>query len=103
MPLGPPQELSLGSLAQLDALVTDDGLPDPPAAVTTLWTKTSGPGPVEFGDDSAVDTTAGFTVIGTYVLRLTADDSELTSFDEITIVVSDSEDPEPTAYVALLA
>lgn len=100
-----PLALSLGSLAQLNATVTDDGLPNPPGLVTTLWSVTSGPGPVIFGDLTAVDTTAAFSVLGTYVLRLTADDSELTHFDEITIVVSDSENvvPEPTAYVAILA
>ena len=42
----------------LDGTVTDDGLPDPPAAVTTTWTKQSGPGTVTFGIASAVDTTA---------------------------------------------
>ena len=64
--------------ATLNGTVTDDGLTDPPGAVTTQWTKQSGPGPVTFGDTNAVDTTATFSpgVYGTYVLRLTASDSE---------------------------
>jgi len=84
---GPEQTISLSSDATLDGTVTDDGLPDPPATVTTTWTKESGPGTVTFGDASQVDTTATFSETGTYVLRLTADDSDLTGFDEVTIIV----------------
>ena len=71
----------------LDGTVGDDGLPDPPASVTTLWTKQSGPGTVAFGNAAAVDTTATFSTDGVYVLRLTADDSELQAYDEVTITV----------------
>jgi len=78
----------LSATATLDATVTDDGLPDPPAAYTVTWTKQSGPGTVTFGDTSAVDTTAQFETYGTYVLRLTADDDALTDYDEVTIGVS---------------
>lgn len=73
--------------ATLDATVTDDGLPDPPAAVTTTWTKQSGPGTVTFGNAAAVDTTATFSAKGVYVLRLTADDGHTPSYDEITITL----------------
>jgi hypothetical protein len=38
-----------------------------------------------------VDTTATFTAEGTYVLRLSADDGELSSNDEVTVTVN----PEP--------
>jgi hypothetical protein len=72
---------------ELDGTVTDDGLPNPPATVTTTWSVVSGPGTVNFDDDSLVDTVARFTEAGLYVLRLTADDSELSDFDEVTIIV----------------
>ncbi len=85
---GLDQTIALPSSATLDATVFDDGLPTPPAAVTTLWTQQSGPGTVTFGDAMAVDTTASFSVDGVYVLRLTADDSEFTTFDELTITVN---------------
>ena len=85
---GPDQGISLPASAVLDGTVTDDGLPDPPATVTVEWTKTSGPGTVTFGDANAVDTTASFSEGGTYVLKLTADDSELTGSDEVTITVN---------------
>jgi hypothetical protein len=73
--------------ANLDGTVSDDGLPNPPAAVTTEWTKTSGPGTVIFDNSSLVDTVARFSDEGTYVLRLTADDSDLSAFAEVTITV----------------
>lgn len=72
----------------LDGTVTDDGLPNPPAAVTVLWAKVSGPGGVTFGDASQVDTTAQFAGDGIYVLRLTADDSEQSSYDETMVTVN---------------
>jgi len=71
----------------LDGTVSDDGLPDPPASVTTEWTKQSGPGTVTFGNAYAVDTTATFSADGVYVLRLTADDGDETAYDEVTITV----------------
>ncbi len=90
---GPDQSITLPAQATLDGTVTDDGLPNPPAAVTTTWSKTSGPGTVTFGNTSAVDTTATFSVSGSYVLRLTANDSAKTAYDEITVTVS----PVPAA------
>ena len=75
--------------ASLNGTVTDDGLPNPSGKVTTLWTKVSGPGDVTFMDASAVDTSASFSITsnGTYVLRLTADDSDLTSSDDVYVTV----------------
>jgi hypothetical protein len=71
----------------LDGTVTDDGLPNPPATVDTTWIKVSGIGTVTFDDPSLVDTVARFSDAGEYVLKLTADDSELSAFDEVTIIV----------------
>jgi hypothetical protein len=84
---GPDQTVTLPNAASLDGTVTDDGLPNPPALVTTTWSQTSGPGTVTFANAGAVDTTASFSAAGTYVLRLTADDSALSAFDELTITV----------------
>jgi hypothetical protein len=85
---GPDDTITLPTdTVELDGTVTDDGLPDPPAAFTTLWTMASGPGTVTFGNDTHVDTTAQFSAAGIYVLRLTADDSALTGTDEVTITV----------------
>ncbi|MEE9423976.1 MAG: SBBP repeat-containing protein [Methylococcales bacterium] len=88
--VGPDQAITLPDgvanvEVNLDGTVNDDGLPNP---VTTLWSMQSGPGTVSFGDSSAVDTTATFDLAGTYVLRLTVDDGELSSFDELTVTVN---------------
>jgi uncharacterized repeat protein (TIGR02543 family) len=48
----------------------------------------SGPGTVTFGNAAAVDTTAGFSAIGVYVLQLTANDSELAAGDTVTVTVN---------------
>lgn len=93
---GPDRSIQLGNLAVLDGTVTDDGQPTP-AALTTSWSKISGPGSVTFANSSAVDTTASFSAIGSYVLRLTASDGQLTAFDDMVVTVTSSSagDPPP--------
>jgi len=83
---GHDQTITLPAIANLDGTVTDDGLPNPPGAVTTQWTVQSGPGTVTFGNTNDVDTTASFSLPGTYVLRLTANDGEFSSYDEIAVM-----------------
>ena len=68
----------------LEASVTDDGLPSP---VTFAWSKISGPGTVTFGSTTAPNSTATFSATGTYVLRLTANDSQFTGSDDVTVNV----------------
>src|SRR5439155_5638849 len=82
------QAITLPSSANLNGTVTDDGLPNPPGTVTTTWSEVSGPGAVTFGNASAVDTTASFSAAGTYVLKLEASDSVLSSSDTATITVN---------------
>lgn len=79
--------ITLPASANLNGTAVDDGQPDPPGALTTTWSKISGPGDVTFGDFSALNTTATFPIEGIYVLRLTTDDSELTTFDEVSVIV----------------
>lgn len=90
---GPDQSILISGPAILDGTVTDDGLPTPPGSITSGWTKASGPGVVTFGNSSAIDTTATFSMAGTYVLRLTAFDGEFTVFDEATVVVDPVNQP----------
>ena len=85
---GADQTIALPSGATLTGTTTDDGLPSPPGQLTRTWTKDSGPGTVTFGTPNAVTTTATFSAAGTYVLRLTASDSVLSSFDTVTVTVS---------------
>ncbi len=82
---GPDQSVVLPSSASLSGSVSDDGLPNPPGVTTHQWSKVGGPGTVSFGDATALSTTATFSAAGTYVLRLTASDSELTASDDMTV------------------
>jgi PKD repeat protein len=85
---GVDQAVTLPASASLDGTVSDDGLPNPPGTVTTAWSVVSGPGTVSFGNAGSVDTTASFSAAGTYVLRLTASDSQLSASDDVTVTVS---------------
>ncbi|MEM7079810.1 MAG: S8 family serine peptidase, partial [Pseudomonadota bacterium] len=84
---GADAAVTLPNAANLDATVSDDGLPN--GTLTTQWTQISGPGSANFSDATAVDTTVTFSLSGTYVLRLTADDTALASSDDVEITVSD--------------
>ena len=84
---GPDKAVVLPSTATLDGTVSDDGLPTPPN-LTTTWSQVDGPSIAVFGDASAVDTTVGFGIPGTYVLRLSASDGELTVTDDVIITVT---------------
>jgi len=85
---GSDQTIALPASASLSGTASDDGLPTPPATVTTTWTMVSGPGTVTFGNANALSTTAGFSAAGTYVLRLTAFDGALTTTDDVTVIVN---------------
>lgn len=82
--VGPDQVITFPQTADLTAIITDDGLPIP---ITTVnWTQVSG-STVSFNNPELAATTVTFPASGTYVLRATASDSELTARDDITITV----------------
>lgn len=83
---GPDQTVSLPSSARLVGSIVDDGLPESvtPAA---SWTQVSGPAPVWFSHATQAQTTVAFSEPGQYVLRLTGDDSQLASSDELVVTV----------------
>jgi VCBS repeat-containing protein len=88
---GVDQSIGLGATANLNGVVTDDGLPEPPAdPVTTLWTMASGPGIVTFGDPNLLVTTATFSEIGNYALRLTGNNGVYSSYDELIVNVTNT-------------
>jgi hypothetical protein len=105
---GPNATIALPADLALDGTVSDDGYPSPPAALTTTWTKGSGPGTVTFQNAGAVDTRATFSVAGTYILRLTANDGALSTRDSVQITVQPVNtapvvDAGPNATIALPA
>ena len=94
---GPDQNITLPAGATLNGTVSDDGLPAG-AALTTQWSRISGPGTVTFANAATVNTTATFSAPGTHVLRLTANDGVLSGSDDVTISVGrDNQAPSANA------
>ncbi len=76
-----------GATVNLFGTVSDDGLPS--NTISANWSVRSGPSGVQFANASAANTTATFATVGDYVLRLSASDSVLSSFDEVVITIED--------------
>lgn len=85
---GGDQTIFLPKKANLVGSVMDDGYPDPPGTVTITWSKSSGPGPVDFENAGQSETTATFSKEGVYILRLTGHDGQFEVSDEVTITVN---------------
>ena len=96
---GPDQTLPPNATSTtLQGKAGDDG--DPVGStVTSMWARVSGPGPVSFDHPTMPHTVARFGVPGVYVLRLTADDSQLQSSDEVTITSQGYADIKPLLSV----
>ncbi len=84
---GPDQFIVLPDGAQLNGTVSDDGWPAS-STVTSQWSFVSGPAPVQFDNPNVTITVARFTAPGAYVLRLSASDTALSSFAEVSINVT---------------
>jgi len=82
----------------LQGKVGDDGEPVG-SQVTFAWSKVSGPGPVSFDTPASLNTVARFGLPGVYVVRLTADDSQLQTSDEVTITSQGFADIKPLLAV----
>ena len=93
---GPDGSVVRPAFASLAGSVSDDGLPQG-NPVTSQWTQVSGPGTASFTNAANPATTVGFSAAGTYVLRLTASDGDLTASDEATINVTDPVNTTPVA------
>jgi hypothetical protein len=86
---GSNQALSLPTLTTtLAGTVSDDGLPSG-ATVSKAWTVDSGPGSVTFANASSPTTTVTFSTVGTYTLRLTANDTQYSAYGTVTIGIVD--------------
>lgn len=89
--------VSISEAATLQGFASDDGLPSLPGLAAT-WSQISGPGTATFGNLHATNTTVTFDVAGDYVLRLIADDSELSTFDEVNVTVHHAFANDPVAW-----
>jgi subtilase family serine protease len=77
----------------LQAILSDDGQPSPPADLTCSWQQLDGPGTVVFSNPTNPVTTVTFDMPGTYHLEVSATDGELETSDSLTVTVL----PEATA------
>jgi hypothetical protein len=84
---GPDQSITVpANTVTLNGSATDDGQPN--GSLTYSWSKVNGPGTVIFGNASQAVTTAQFSAAGTYILRLTANDGQLSAADNVIITVN---------------
>jgi len=70
----------------LTGSVTDDGLPLG-GTITQQWSKLSGPGTVTFSSPTQLATQATFSAPGTYLLQLTASDSQLSASSVVSVAI----------------
>ena len=90
--IGP--EISTGTITSatidtatpLNASVIDDGQPNN-TAPSVNWTQLQGPGLVNWGSANSIQTTFSGDTIGTYSLRLIADDSAIKTFNTLNLSV----------------
>ncbi len=85
---GLDQSVQVNTPLTLAGTAVDDGLPNPPGALSYEWTKLSGPGTVTFSAATNAGTSVMFNAVGTYVLRFSVGDSELLHSDDVSITVT---------------
>lgn len=93
----------VGEPLALDGTASDDG---PLGSLITTWSVVSGPGSVNFGNSAAIDTNVTFGAAGNYILRLTANDGQKSSFDDVAVsvaaeIIVDPQIPPPVNNPAL--
>ena len=84
---GTSQVAVAGVAVMLNGEAEDDGKPNPPATLTTVWSQVSGPGTASFGNVNATNTTCVFNTAGNYTLRLNANDGQVESVSDVAISV----------------
>ncbi|TWT36588.1 Non-reducing end beta-L-arabinofuranosidase [Posidoniimonas corsicana] len=86
----------LGGKTYLNAKVKTLAQGDSPQVA---WSKVSGPGEVEFADANASETTATFSEVGDYVLRMTAGKGDLTDSADVNVTVESLPPTDPLGVV----
>ncbi len=84
---GPDLTVIEGAQATMAATATDDGLPAPPAALTTTWSQLTGPATALFTDVNSATSTVTLPAVGVYTFRWTATDGERTTIDQVQVTV----------------
>ena len=86
----PPEERGVNLLGGI--------LPGGSTRPTCRWSKVSGPGEVTFASATTPSTRATFSTVGTYLLRLTAQEGALTTSREVTVAYRPNQ--VPTAFAS---
>ncbi len=98
---GPNQSISLTTpTTTLLGTATDDGLPSG-SSLSVMWNELSGPGIVSFATPTSATTSATFPAAGTYVLRLTGSDTQLSTTSDVTITVTEPQNQPPTVFAGV--
>jgi RHS repeat-associated protein len=90
---GVDQTITLPNRATLTGTASDDGLPT--NSLSLSWSAVTAPATVIFSQASDQATEVIFSTPGVYTLRLTANDSQLMSSDEIVVTVNADPTPPP--------
>jgi len=88
---GPGGSTEPGVGFALNASVSDEGLPQVPGTVAVVWSLLNGPGSGSFSSPSATATDFTPDTEGSYVLRLTADDGSIKTFDDVAVTATTSD------------
>jgi phosphatidate phosphatase APP1 len=94
-PIEPAEPISVAASAEklisINGTLTLDGTLTEGNAISSTWSKTSGPGDVSFASTTSLDTTATFTQAGTYELMLVVSNGSTMANTTVQVeVVSDS-------------
>jgi hypothetical protein len=81
--LGPLINANFGTVVELNPNVNNPG-----DLATFLWTKTSGPGMVDFTSPTTQQSDVTFSSPGSYVLRLSVTYGTVTEFSEVVVVIN---------------
>ncbi|MFN2387000.1 MAG: DUF1800 family protein [Thermoanaerobaculia bacterium] len=85
---GADRSITLPTGTTLTGTASDDGKPNPPATLTYAWSEVAGVGNVIFGTPNALSTTTTFSGPGSYTLRLTVSDSQISRTDDVLVLVN---------------
>ncbi len=87
LPLAGSAINSFSRNANLAGSVSDDGRPLP-ASLTTTWSQVSGPGTITFSNAASPTSKATASANGTYTLRLSATDGQVTTCNDVNATFS---------------
>ena len=93
MVIAGPDQTVIGMVAALSGAVVNDDLPSPPGSVSARWVQVAGPSAAAFADPLAASTNVAATVAGQYTFRLIADDGQVKTASEVTVVFGPATNP----------